>query len=354
MYMPQIDTMRFFAVISIVCFHWFERFQMNIDMSFGSYRVPLLLSLSGFLITSILLSMKDGSHKIQTIKRFFWKRALRIIPPYYLFLIIMVKLNDGFVISYIPFFLTFTSNWLEFSGIQVYTINTGHLWNLAVLEQFYLTFPFLLLFIKVRFEILLSLVIIIIGVALRTYMAIEQNHSFYYFTITSFDYLGGGVLLGIITCRYNNWLKTFLSKKGSFLIILFFFLAFIFHYYTNGWLSAVGYNIATLIFCFCLIHKLSFGIKGIVGRILGFNLFLSLGRISYGIYIYHMGSPYFLSRIFDKTGIAVEDPLLLLFINLVFLLVISYASWYIIEKPILKIGNRIDFFKQAVSKGYAK
>lgn len=338
--MPQIDALRFIAAFGVINFHWAARLKLDVDMSFGPYRVPLLLVLSGFLITSILLKIKDRSdNKVSALKTFFTKRALRILPVYYLFLLLVWCMQDTGLMRHLPYFVSLTSNLASFSGLQVYTSSTTHLWNISVLEQFYFCFPWVIVLIGKNQEIRLALLMILAGTIIRTYGFATGIQNLNLLPFTNFDYLGGGILLAVLIRRKENSLHQWLHQTATVMTLLFLLLAYLFFQFSKGWASSFGYNLATLLFCCCLIYKASVGFTGVIGRVLEFQPLVFLGRISYGLYIYHMASPFFLRRILLKLQIGLDYGYTLYVVNLVFLLLLCIASWYLFEKPITQIRN---------------
>jgi peptidoglycan/LPS O-acetylase OafA/YrhL len=93
-----------------------------------------------------------------------------------------------------------------------------------------------------------------------------------------------------------------------------------------------------MIFCW-LVSSASRGFNGIVGNLLEFNLFVYLGKITYGIYLYHNFVPKLLSVIF---GIEYDKSLLHFILAVVVTLGIASLSWHLIEQP---INNLKRYFK---------
>lgn len=109
-------------------FHWFD----------GGLGVLCFFVISGFLITWLMLVENDRLGRI-SLKHFYIRRALRILPVFYTFLLTVAALQ---------YFTPYSQNWVEWIGNLTFTQNfidsphtTGHLWSLSVEEQFYLLWP---------------------------------------------------------------------------------------------------------------------------------------------------------------------------------------------------------------------
>jgi len=82
-HIPHLDTLRTFAALAVVCEHFFSDWSI-IQTHIGKYGVDLFFTISGFLITSILLYQKEKGNKVsrlKQIKNFFVRRVLRLFPP---------------------------------------------------------------------------------------------------------------------------------------------------------------------------------------------------------------------------------------------------------------------------------
>ncbi len=149
-HMPGLDGVRAVAVAAVVVFHMDESWLPG-----GFLGVDVFFTLSGFLITSLLLAELDASSKVD-FKRFYIRRARRLLPALYLVLVATsiaamtvaqdaaVRVREDVVAAF--FYVT---NWWYVLGETSYFEATGrppmlqHLWSLAVEEQFYFVWPVL-------------------------------------------------------------------------------------------------------------------------------------------------------------------------------------------------------------------
>ncbi len=151
-YMPGLDGLRAVAVLAVIAYH--------LDFGWapgGLLGVGIFFTLSGYLITDILLSQLAKVGKIK-LGSFWLARARRLLPALFLMLLIVVawvtvfgpaqaqQFRDSVVAS-----VFYVNNWQQIFGDASYFARFGpeqplnHLWSLAVEEQFYILWPFLLL-----------------------------------------------------------------------------------------------------------------------------------------------------------------------------------------------------------------
>lgn len=181
-YIKGFDGIRAISILMVLITHlgllslfpenrWFEyRFSSLIS---GTTGVNIFFTISGFLITSILLTEYNLKGKIN-LKNFFLKRILRLLPPYILLLIIIyifivlnfIEKNYGALfLSF--FYLT------NFAPDKYYLLELGHTWSLAVEEQFYLTWPFIIQLFKRGKILIFTLFILFISI-----LFIQFSHPF--------------------------------------------------------------------------------------------------------------------------------------------------------------------------------
>jgi peptidoglycan/LPS O-acetylase OafA/YrhL len=189
-HVPALDGVRGLAILLVLFFHLFwsnpvtgsRLFNLLNEIRASSYiGVNLFFVLSGFLITGILL---DTLHVPHFFKTFYARRALRIFPLYYGFLILLLLLSLPlhFIWSgWQYYFLTYTANLAVWRGqpLNLWYFNIDHFWSLQVEEQFYLIWPFLVFRVKraqtlIRISLVACLTIFtirVVLVALRPYLA---------------------------------------------------------------------------------------------------------------------------------------------------------------------------------------
>ncbi len=150
-YIKQLDGLRFVAVTLVLIDHWTGD-ALNFPISYLG--VCMFFVLSGFLITRILLQAKEKDEKFArghgfSLKQFYIRRTIRIFPVYYLTIFILYLLNEPPIREKIAWYLTYSTN-IYVALKHTWLGSSDHLWSLAVEEQFYLFFPFVVLFIPLR------------------------------------------------------------------------------------------------------------------------------------------------------------------------------------------------------------
>jgi peptidoglycan/LPS O-acetylase OafA/YrhL len=213
--MPELDSLRGMAILLVLFFHGF-------GFQFGAARLPrlahlfvvatmpgwvgvnLFFVLSGFLITGILL---DSKHQPNYYRRFYTRRALRILPAYYaLLLILFISPLTGWFehrqISwqFVALSFVYLSNVTGFFGVP---LQYGALWSLAVEEHFYILWPTVVRSLSRRAICYFAIAITVICPMLR---AIAFKLGFQYgagYTWLVADGLAAGSLLGLLS---RSWL----------------------------------------------------------------------------------------------------------------------------------------------------
>ena len=143
--MPGLNGMRAIAVTAVVWHHSHPGIAELALTRRGFLGVDIFFVLSGFLITTLLLRERAEFGAI-SLRQFYVRRTLRIFPLYYAVLLALAAYftfarqaseREAFFAG-LPFYLTYTSNWFDASGMMSIT------WSLSAEEQFYLLWPPLL------------------------------------------------------------------------------------------------------------------------------------------------------------------------------------------------------------------
>jgi peptidoglycan/LPS O-acetylase OafA/YrhL len=371
-YRPQLDALRFFAVLGVLVTHYFH-FPV-LPWIFGSFRggyfepgfvgVMLFFVLSGYLITGILLRCRDmadasGQGRKFFLQRFYVRRLLRIFPIYYL------VLAAGFIANLPPareiwmWLMTYTTNiYIVAQGEWVGSF--GHFWTLAVEEQFYLMWPWLVLFLPRRWMIPTISGVICLGPLYRL-LAVTINPTDYtsgMFTMNtlvfgSLDTLGLGALLALAhhspATRAN--VHRLLTRVALPAGVVSYLLLNAAHYYgVSPWgLVVFGNTALGLIFCW-LIAKAAQGFGGLPGRVLEWRPLVYFGKISYGIYVFHYFVPTALLFLFSQAGLSYRrsGPLNFVLASAITLLIAS-VSWRFFEQPINNLKRRFPYTPRATA-----
>lgn len=353
-YMKQLDAIRAIGVSVILYYHFIgwklpPLTFLGHQILLGITAVDSFFVLSGFLITGILLKSKDkidcGNETVfSCLKTFYARRTLRIFPIFYLTLLVTFILNVPLVRE--------TIWWNAWYCINVYFAMIGsmdngaisHLWSLAVEEQFYLMWPLIILLTPRRQ--LATVLVLIIGIApaFRFFCYSIHANSTAPFTITlgNIDLLGIGGLLAYIKAyrreKLPAFLKVCLFLGGPMFVVSLFS--------TNlglvNVLEILTRTFEGLLICW-FVNRTADGFGGVLGYLFELKPLLYLGKISYGLYLYHNFVPDISRYFFQKLHLPVPTSLGGQFLTYTLLsLMIASISWHVIEKPLSTLK---DFFK---------
>lgn len=299
-YLPQLDSIRALAVLLVVLSHYWK--EMNTWYFFsGRTGVLIFFMISGYLITGILLNSRDkasGNRSVQLHiwKRFFQRRALRIFPLYYAVLLLMYMLGFPDVRQYLWWHLAYLTNVLVTVEGQWFS-NISHFWSLAIEEQFYIFWPAVILFLPDRFLRWLLLSFLAVAPLFRLLMLVlgKEEIGLWVLPLSVVDSLGLGALFAHL--NYNQADETIslrnfslcLTYAGLALVFLFSGLIFPVHnYFYLSKASVFLYDTSIILsFSGLLIYILQLR-KGWGMSILTFRPLVYIGKISYGIYIFHL------------------------------------------------------------------
>jgi len=354
-YIKQLDSIRAIAVILVIVWHWVPRNSVIDNLHLGAFGVNMFFVLSGFLITRILLFNRkraeaSGSSKTKLLKNFYTRRMLRIFPVYYLTIILALIFNHwlslGVTKNEILSNLTYTSNFFIYST-KAWPLSSLHFWSLAVEEQFYLAWPLLILFWPKKY--LLQVFLLSIAAGLGSQLLITDYEFGNLPTITCLDCFGAGGLLAFITMYHQNLLKRTYQVLAilTLVTVVVLFISSQFGLYITC-LRFIHSIISCCIICHILLYRNQ---KSPLITMLNNRLLIKIGKVSYGIYLYHMLYVYFASSIwyqylFDYYSPFINrvfEPWIFLSINFWVLYFVAQLSWRFIEKPLLGFKPKYKF-----------
>ncbi|OQP66891.1 hypothetical protein A3860_00540 [Niastella vici] len=349
----QLDGFRFVFIFLVLLEHWLPYGVFKYTKC-GTIGVNLFFVLSGFLLGEILLEQKATPvAKEIIIKNFFIRRSLRIFPLYFVVIILYsVFFTSGQIFLWNA---TYTTNILECININRVPLEFQHIWSLCVEEQFYLIFPFIIVFVPKEFFLKIFIGAIVIAFAWR-FISINSSVFESYpnkwssrFPLSAFDALFGGALLAYF--KVHHYIKT--SKFFSLKIVpvLLFSLIAITIFLTVQqeafWTDLFLRLVCTFIGIITIGYAIIIGYSGHVKRFLEHPAIAFMGKISYGIYLFHpfVQEIYFqyfpikkleeLCKLVPKLQYNMYLPhFVILF---VFTILISVISFFLFEKRFLKL-----------------
>lgn len=350
LYKPRLDGLRSIAILMVLIEHF--AYFIGKHIAAGFYGVNLFFVLSGFLITSILLESGNKSF-IEIYKNFISRRALRIFPIYYLSVLFLYILNVPGINRDIGYLVTYIFNY-KLGATQDWSVVYTPYWSLSVEEQFYLIYPLLVIYFRNKLKIILSITVCLILVAYsQLFTGMLFNPALNYIhLLTNMAPLGLGAFGAIILKMKIVDFKLFDSFYLEFaaLILLIFVL-----------LSGS----ANLHWFFCSIINLYLVLKcsvskfyiSLIDRYLLSKFSIRIGKVSYGIYLYHMIIGFYFSHyIFNPLWYKIPFEHLGLFSKLEYnswiikfplfsfiTIIIAHLSYQVIEKPLLLLKDK--YFK---------
>ncbi|MGI4022014.1 MAG: acyltransferase family protein [Janthinobacterium lividum] len=364
-YIKQLDSIRAIAVILVIISHWLPKSnwlnQATLNTN-GAFGVNVFFVLSGFLITGILLENRREAEQLNLdksaiIKNFFFRRALRIFPIYYLtitFLLIVHKYTGTQIRDSYLYFYTYTAN-IHFYKMQEWDGMLSHLWSLSVEEQFYLIWPWLIIFIKEKYLKPLIIAFIVFGVI--SDFIISDGPLDVVVTTSCFDAFGIGALLSWQLKYRPDSIKKYYSLIciGAFVSLILLVLIFNRHnVYVPYRVLCSGITVWIISYILVNNNKQNF-----VNYILSNKTLINLGKISYGLYLYHL-----IIIVFSWTVLGILEKRgflhlpenykfsIMLWSNAALLILISWFSWIYIEKPFLNLKNHF-ILDRTDTKSYA-
>ncbi|BAY21833.1 acyltransferase 3 [Calothrix sp. NIES-2100] len=291
-YIHALDGLRGIASLMVMFFHFhwqpFSSFLSKVAV-FGQTGVDLFFVLSGFLITRILIFTKTEK---KYFTNFYIRRALRIFPLYYGFLILAYFILPLFKIGHTPplshqiWYYLYMQN-IPSTFTTLPSSGPLHFWSLAVEEHFYLFWPLLVYFLPRMHLIWASLGIILLSVVIRIIL-VNFDIGVFYFTLCRFDALAIGSLLAYL--EYRN--KLFVYRKYFLNIGIFSFILMLI-----SWLFIGGQHMDLVqimkftviaVFYFCVVGYLSIQKpQNFISQIIENRFLVFTGKISYGLYVFH-------------------------------------------------------------------
>jgi peptidoglycan/LPS O-acetylase OafA/YrhL len=350
---PGLDLLRALAIIVVVFYHaalFGFKLPDRVDR-FGWVGVDLFFVLSGYLIGGQLLAPLARGEPIN-FGRFFARRALRILPAYFVVLAIYFGM---------PLWREYPemSPWWKFIiSVQNIGLHGGtafsHAWSLAIEDQFYLLLPLALLFITrwPRFGLIIPFVVVFGGIALRAFLAWQNpgddGVSFrgfqlwiYYPTWTRLDPLVFGVVLAAIEKFRPAWWKRL--TNCAVWLWLPAFAAIVYGLYLGEreiltvtacvWqFPLIAFGMAALLVC-VVSPRLPFGRVEVPGAAF-------IASVAYSVYLSHKLLIHFVMQQCAAHNIALTSWVAHLLVQ-VCIYAAATALFFAVERPFLQLRHRL-------------
>lgn len=298
-YVPELDGIRALAVWIVMLFH------AGVPLMEGGWvGVDVFFVLSGFLVTTLLLAEEERHHRV-SLGSFWMRRMLRLLPAYYLYLLPITIFfvstvsfdgahGDWTATSFLLSLWAYFSNFAPQGGLWEYQFLVRHLWSLAVEQQFYLLLCLLYLLAR---RIGVSLATCLLGFLI---LASIVSHAGILPGVEKLSLFGRGIslIIGCIVAYYSP--KLVLVMQSRALTVLHIFgicgalVLILATLYRSQFTAMEEFGRVTLI-SLSLYTTLAIATAGFWygwsefgSAILRNRILVSAGKISYGIYVYHM------------------------------------------------------------------
>lgn len=368
-YIAGLDGLRAFSVLAVIAYHLHFKWAQG-----GLLGVEIFFVLSGYLITDQIL-MEWKIHNRLSVKQ-FWIRRMRRLLPAMIFMLILVALwlaitdisrlqtlTGDFISS-----ILYINNWyLIFHNVSYFESfgppsPIGHLWSLAIEEQFYVIWPIVLLvgiyFIpqrgKLMLGILLSAALSVIAMAIIYEPGADPSRVYYGTDTRAFAILIGAALAIIWPSwkhrrRISSAARDLLDVSGLIGIIMLFILVYITNQF-DDWLYPWGFlylSVVTAVLIAILVHP-----ANRLEKIMGNPLFSWIGKRSYSLYIWHYPVITLSTPTIDTDG----TSYLRIALQLLVTVIISSLSYRYIEDPIRRgiFRVRLDSYSKQHSTVYKR
>ena len=312
-----LDGIRGLAIAAVIVHHTCWRIPasntlqliLNKVYFMGWAGVDLFFVLSGFLITGILLDTREAGNYFQS---FYARRALRIFPLYFVFLLVAFTLFPLVIAAdWLPapgdgwLYFSYLTNWLAlWKGPWRHSV-MAHLWSLAVEEQFYFCWPFVVWAVKPR-VLLPALLVGELGVtAGRIFWVLGHGPSqtVNIATVSRMDGLLLGAACAILIRHYRlpqralPWLPR-IAGAGLYAYVL---ITLRFTGEPDWLFEMAGFTVLAVCFALLILHAvLTEGAKSPLQSLLCWRPLTNVGKYAYGLYVYHVPLLYFGNMWIDR------------------------------------------------------
>ncbi|HKQ61263.1 MAG TPA: acyltransferase [Candidatus Polarisedimenticolaceae bacterium] len=366
-YRPELDGLRFFAFFAVFLHHalaiepsawqrfgvpepvagWLARAAIG-----GAYGVDLFFVLSAYLITYLLVTERARTGRID-VPRFYIRRALRIWPLYFVFLLLTVEVAPWLIDEALPAsaavcFWLFVGNWWIVARGYPLSVATV-LWSVSIEEQFYAVQPWLARIVHGRRQwIALVALLLAAATAMRLVLisAGAGHPRIWCNTLARLDPIAAGALAAILVpprrWRPPPWSRAALVAGGA-LGLLFAALCLPLDEDPFTFRQLIGYP---LVAAACLAVLLgSLGSTGVLTS----RPLVYLGRISYGLYVFHTLGLQLAGQVSARLALADGARTLAIKGSLGLLVTIGLAalSYRYLERPFLRLKPK---FSHVISR----
>ena len=344
-YFPELDGLRAVSVITVVAHHMHDRYWVWLD---GRLGVTTFFVLSGYLITMLALR-EEQSRGDLCLSAFYLRRSFRILPSYYLtlgvycltILVLRMRPEESRLAlrGALPYYLFYFQELVFFRGIDGnFNVPFVQSWSLGIEEKFYLIWPILAFVlwrgdrgIRIAGTLVLT-VVLAFAPALRS-----AGFELLSLLIAPYSRIMVGCLIALLL-HDPAWFKrlSFLGRRGWTWATFLFLVGF------QPWLlhlEALGHSIYAVVTGAFLIGLLTGG--GMIRRALAWGPFVTIGRLSYGMYLLHYFGLNAAEKIAKPGSGRIEVAAVAFLLALAFTAGLAYVMARLVERPCIALGRRL-------------
>jgi peptidoglycan/LPS O-acetylase OafA/YrhL len=348
---PSLDGLRALSIFLVLALHSLQRLEFTHHVPLiwsgifdGATGVFIFFVISGYLITSLLLREHEKRGSI-SLRGFYFRRAMRILPPLYLYVGVLLLLGWAGRLAIVKLDIVSALFFFhDYAASSMWSLE--HFWSLSIEEQFYLLWPFLLIYClrrpglegrlkasKIAIAIILASPIIrVLSVTLARHTVLNNSYGFH----SRADSLMFGCLIALLqgtpTFEHFYALATKIWWIPPTVIVLSDCLGARFQNYWEFPIGLTVCGIAISVFLLWCVRNPS----SAVGRVLNSRPIAHIGVLSYSIYIWQ-------TLFLNYDNKSLFGPSLKLLYTFPFswfaIFIIAEFSYNIVERPSLRLRN---------------
>lgn len=351
---PSLDGLRALSIFLVIALHTIQRFNITHHVPLiwyaifnGDTGVYIFFVISGYLITSLLLHEQQKRGSI-SMRSFYFRRAMRILPPIYFYVAVLLVLGwaGRLAVTKIDVFsaLFFFHNYAATSSMW----SLEHFWTLSVEEQFYFIWPCILYFcLRHRPGIAgrmaaakVAIAVILVSPIIRVVsfrLPVPYLHHSDMFHMRADTLMFGCVVALLQGTPLFERAYIFATKIWWAPPAVIFLSDCLGARFQNYWELPIGITITGIAIAFFLLWCVR-NPRSAVGRVLNARLIMHIGVLSYSIYVWQ-------TLFLHHSNGTVFGPSLKLIStfpgNWIAILIVAEFSYYVIEQPSLRLRNRL-------------
>jgi len=339
-HVPELDGFRGLAIALVVVGRYWEFYGWSSEVrgfaqSLAHLGVLLFFVLSGFLITGLLYRERSLTGSI-SFKRFYIRRALRLLPALFLFLSTVALLVKLGLVTDVPK-VEFLECLLYLRNIFGHSLSLGHIWSLSLEEQFYVVWPIsFFLLPRKRASTIVAWVCVGFmvwrGLAIALRLFSYEHGIFYVRPYFRFDSILIGCLIALWLCSSRSIFARLRKFAQAHWSTLFWIALFLWATLGETLSRALHITVSEILAAIALIHVV-LSPRSLMARFCRNRCLRYLGTISYSLYLWQ---DLFISTEPPSWGVFRELPL-----ALVVPIAIAIASYHLMERPILRLKNKL-------------